>query len=164
MTEPPSHSHDDATTPVGFSTMCPQCGVMLDALTTSCGACGAVITGEGSSGERAQEARNAELRQQVADARRIALEAESKLEALSKARAPKAAAASAPLVTPKRVAAAHLFVMARGVTPSVIVDGVDLAPSDTQQVIFLSRRVAMQKALKRAQGIRLRSAQRPLPP
>lgn len=147
--------------------------------------------------EQAQEAQNAELRQQVADARRIALEAESKLEQFSRAREPKATAV--PNTEPTRVAPAHLFVMARGGTPGVLIDGVeaaqtspavievapghhtvgvrgggntffpaqygvDLAPSDTQQVIFLSRRVAMQESLRRARGIRPRAAQRPPQP
>ena len=127
--------------------------------------------------EQAQEAENAELRKQVADTRRIALEAESKMEAMARAKAPKAAA-------PAPVAHAHVFVMTRGGAPAIVVDGVeaaqrspavvevapghhqvsvrgagtdffpaeygvDLAPNDTQQVIFLSRRVATQQALKR---------------
>jgi hypothetical protein len=48
---------DAVTTPAGITTHCPQCGVRLDALTTSCGRCGAVITGGGHDGERAERVR-----------------------------------------------------------------------------------------------------------
>ncbi|MBI2407886.1 MAG: protein kinase [Gemmatimonadetes bacterium] len=48
---------DAVTTPAGITTHCPQCGVPLDALTTSCGRCGAVITGGGHDGERAERVR-----------------------------------------------------------------------------------------------------------
>ncbi|MBI1809033.1 MAG: protein kinase [Gemmatimonadetes bacterium] len=145
--------------------------------------------------EQSQEAENAELRKEVQDARRLALEAEAKMEAMSKERAPNTGAAkataarggapAAPVAAaPKPVVHAHLFVMARGGDPAVLVDGVeaasrspavvevapghhvvsvegggnmffpaqygvDVAPADTQEVIFLSRRVAMQQALKR---------------
>lgn len=146
--------------------------------------------------ERAEEAQDSALRAQVADARQRALAAEAKVEQLSKAREPNATAS--PLPKPQHVAPAHLFVMARGGTPSVIVDGVeaartspavievtpghhtvrvrganvffpveygvDLAPSDTQQVIFLSRTVAMKEALQRAQRMRPRAAPRPRQP
>ncbi len=57
MAEPPSKHNDAVTTPVGVTTICPQCGVMLDALTTSCGACGAVITGAGSDTGRGDKVR-----------------------------------------------------------------------------------------------------------
>ena len=57
MTDETAGSHDAETTPVGVTTICPQCGVMLDALTTTCGACGAVITGAGSEPGRADKLR-----------------------------------------------------------------------------------------------------------
>ena len=57
MTEPPRQHNDAVTTPVGITTICPQCGVMLDALTTSCGSCGAVITGAGADTARGDKVR-----------------------------------------------------------------------------------------------------------
>ncbi len=57
MPDKRSQSHDAVTTPVGVTTICPQCGMVLDALTTTCGACGAVITAGGSDGERAERVR-----------------------------------------------------------------------------------------------------------
>jgi len=59
MTEPskPRDALDAVTTPAGVTTICPQCGVSLDALTTACARCGAVITGGGSDGERAERLR-----------------------------------------------------------------------------------------------------------
>jgi hypothetical protein len=58
---------DAQTTPVGLTTICPQCGVHLDALTTTCGACGAVITGVGVDGERAERVR-AKLQDAIGEA------------------------------------------------------------------------------------------------
>jgi serine/threonine protein kinase len=59
MPETPAPQKNDAvTTPVGITTICPQCGVMLDALTTTCGACGAVITGAGSDTGRGDKVRS----------------------------------------------------------------------------------------------------------
>jgi serine/threonine protein kinase len=57
MTQDPNQSHDAQTTPVGAPTSCPQCGVQLDSLTTSCGACGAVITGGAMDAERMERVR-----------------------------------------------------------------------------------------------------------
>jgi hypothetical protein len=48
---------DAQTTPVGARTTCPQCGVQLDSLTTTCGACGAVITGGAMDAERMERVR-----------------------------------------------------------------------------------------------------------
>ncbi|MFI5311273.1 MAG: protein kinase [Gemmatimonadales bacterium] len=50
-----------------MTTICPQCGVHLDALTTTCGACGAVITAGGSDGERTERVR-AKLQDAIGDA------------------------------------------------------------------------------------------------
>ncbi|MBX9929223.1 MAG: serine/threonine protein kinase, partial [Gemmatimonadaceae bacterium] len=58
MAEPTPPPRDDAvTTPVGVRTICPQCGAALDAVTTSCSVCGAVITGGGAEAERAERVR-----------------------------------------------------------------------------------------------------------
>ena len=57
MAETPRQQTDAVTTPVGVTTICPQCGVMLDALTTTCGACGAVITGAGTDTGRGDKVR-----------------------------------------------------------------------------------------------------------
>ena len=57
MPDERSQSHDAVTTPVGVTTICPQCGVVLDALTTTCGACGAVITTGGPDSGRAERVR-----------------------------------------------------------------------------------------------------------
>jgi serine/threonine protein kinase len=57
MTQDPLQSNDAQTTPVGAPTSCPQCGVQLDSLTTSCGACGAVITGGAMDAERMERVR-----------------------------------------------------------------------------------------------------------
>jgi hypothetical protein len=57
MTETPRERNDAVTTPVGVTTICPQCGVMLDAVTTTCGACGAVITGAGTDSGRGDKVR-----------------------------------------------------------------------------------------------------------
>ena len=57
MPDERSKSHDAVTTPVGVTTICPQCGVVLDALTTTCGSCGAVITAGGSDGARTERVR-----------------------------------------------------------------------------------------------------------
>lgn len=55
---PDSHNaRDAATTPAGITTTCPQCGVTLDALATACAHCGAVVTGGGPDGERAERVR-----------------------------------------------------------------------------------------------------------
>ncbi len=61
------HSHDAVTTPVGVTTICPQCGVVLDALTTTCGACGAVITGAGTDEGRTERVRS-KLQDAIGDA------------------------------------------------------------------------------------------------
>lgn len=55
--EPVQPPYDAVTTPAGNSTTCPQCGVSLDALTTACARCGAVITGGGADGERVERLR-----------------------------------------------------------------------------------------------------------
>ena len=55
MTDDAAKSNDAETTPVGVTTICPQCGVMLDAVTTTCGACGAVITGAATELDRADK-------------------------------------------------------------------------------------------------------------
>ncbi len=59
MTDQPGSSgpFDAVTTPAGMTTTCPQCGVSLDALTTACARCGAVITGGGQDGDRAERLR-----------------------------------------------------------------------------------------------------------
>jgi serine/threonine protein kinase len=67
MSETPRQKNDAVTTPVGITTICPQCGVMLDALTTSCGACGAVITGAGSDTGRGDKVRT-KLQDAIGDA------------------------------------------------------------------------------------------------
>ncbi|MDP1889602.1 MAG: protein kinase [Gemmatimonadaceae bacterium] len=69
MTDQPSSSgpFDAVTTPAGITTTCPQCGVSLDALTTACARCGAVITGGGHDGERAERVRQ-RLQAQIGDA------------------------------------------------------------------------------------------------
>jgi hypothetical protein len=67
MPDTPRQHNDAVTTPVGVTTICPQCGVMLDALTTTCGACGAVITGAGSDTGRGEKVR-ARLQDAIGDA------------------------------------------------------------------------------------------------
>jgi serine/threonine-protein kinase len=67
MPDIPRPRDDAATTPVGITTICPQCGVMLDAITTTCGACGAVITGAGSDTGRGEKVR-AKLQDAIGDA------------------------------------------------------------------------------------------------
>jgi len=67
MSEPPRQRNDAVTTPVGVTTICPQCGVMLDAVTTTCGSCGAVITGAGTDTGRAEKVR-AKLQDAIGDA------------------------------------------------------------------------------------------------
>lgn len=57
MADDVSRSHDAQTTPVGLRTTCPQCGVQLDAVTTTCGACGAVVTGGTMDPDRAERVR-----------------------------------------------------------------------------------------------------------
>jgi serine/threonine protein kinase len=57
MTADAGQSHDAQTTPVGMRTNCPQCGVQLDSFTTTCGACGAVVTGGTMDAERAERVR-----------------------------------------------------------------------------------------------------------
>ncbi len=57
MPDEGSQSHDAVTTLAGVTTICPQCGVVLDALTTTCGACGAVITTGGPDSGRAERVR-----------------------------------------------------------------------------------------------------------
>jgi serine/threonine protein kinase, bacterial len=67
MAESPLEKNDAVTTPLGVTTICPQCGVMLDALTTTCGACGAVITGAGADTGRGDKVR-ARLQDTIGDA------------------------------------------------------------------------------------------------
>ncbi len=67
MSDVPHPSNDARTVPVGVTTICPQCGVHLDAVTTTCGACGAVITGSGADGERSERVR-AKLQDAIGDA------------------------------------------------------------------------------------------------
>ena len=67
MPDFPRPHNEAVTTPVGVTTICPQCGVMLDALTTSCGACGAVITGSGTDSGRSEKVR-AKLQDAIGDA------------------------------------------------------------------------------------------------
>ncbi len=67
MPEEPIKHNDAVTTPVGVTTICPQCGVMLDAVTTTCGACGAVITGAGSDTGRGDKVR-AKLQDAIGEA------------------------------------------------------------------------------------------------
>lgn len=67
MPDSPRQHNDAATTPVGITTICPQCGVMLDAVTTTCGACGAVITGAGTDTGRGEKVR-AKLQDAIGDA------------------------------------------------------------------------------------------------
>lgn len=67
MPETPRERNDAVTTPVGVTTICPQCGVMLDALTTTCGACGAVITGAGADTGRGEKVR-AKLQDAIGEA------------------------------------------------------------------------------------------------
>jgi hypothetical protein len=73
--------------------------------------------------DSAQAAENARLQAEVTEARRIALDAERKLEQLQAAKAAPAAAAAASAAPAKPDAHAHLFVMVRGGTPAVYVDG-----------------------------------------
>jgi serine/threonine protein kinase len=73
--------------------------------------------------QRAQDAENAKLQQEVADARRIALEAEQKMERMLAAQS----AASKAKVAPVPELHAHLFVMAQGGKPAVFVDGQKMA-------------------------------------
>src|ERR1019366_2962057 len=67
MPDERSQSHDAVTTPVGVTTICPQCGVVLDALTTTCGACGAGITTGGADSGRTERLRN-KLQEAIGDA------------------------------------------------------------------------------------------------
>jgi hypothetical protein len=67
MPDERSRSHDAVTTPVGVTTICPQCGVVLDALTTTCGACGAVVTGAGTDQGRIERVRT-KLQDAIGDA------------------------------------------------------------------------------------------------
>jgi hypothetical protein len=73
--------------------------------------------------ERAQDAENAKLQQEVADARRIALDAEKKMELMLAAQRTPATAKAVP--APELHA--HLFVMAQGGKPAVFVDGEKMA-------------------------------------
>ncbi|MCX5762875.1 MAG: protein kinase [Gemmatimonadetes bacterium] len=59
MTDSHQPPADDtaATTPVGITTICPECGASLDTLTTSCGRCGAAVTNGGPDGDRAERVR-----------------------------------------------------------------------------------------------------------
>src|ERR1039458_4345802 len=67
MPDTPGEHNEAVTTPVGVTTICPQCGVMLDALTTTCGACGAVITGAGTDTGRGDKVRT-KLQDAIGDA------------------------------------------------------------------------------------------------
>ena len=67
MSDDARQSHEAVTTPVGAATICPQCGVVLDALTTTCGACGAVITAGGPDSSRAERVRS-KLQDAIGDA------------------------------------------------------------------------------------------------
>ena len=67
MPDTPREHNEAVTTPVGVTTICPQCGVMLDALTTTCGACGAVITGAGTDTGRGDKVRT-KLQDAIGDA------------------------------------------------------------------------------------------------
>ena len=44
MTDPTRSSRDAVTTPVGVTTLCPQCGASVPAFETRCSACGALVT------------------------------------------------------------------------------------------------------------------------
>ena len=57
MTDDAGQSHDAQTTPIGARTKCPQCGVQLDAFTTSCAECGAVVTGGTMDASRMEKVR-----------------------------------------------------------------------------------------------------------
>ena len=57
MPDNPAPSHDAVTTPLNATATCPQCGVVLDPLTLSCGACGAVITSGAEDGGRGERVR-----------------------------------------------------------------------------------------------------------
>ncbi|HVZ50009.1 MAG TPA: protein kinase [Gemmatimonadaceae bacterium] len=52
------HGSDAQTTPLGARTLCPQCGAQLDSLTTTCGACGAVVTGGALDTQRMERVRS----------------------------------------------------------------------------------------------------------
>jgi serine/threonine-protein kinase len=67
MPDERSQSHDAVTTLVGVTTICPQCGVVLDTITTTCGACGAVITAGGPDSGRAERLRH-KLQEAIGDA------------------------------------------------------------------------------------------------
>ena len=49
--KPPNQSSDAVTTPVGVTTMCPQCGTHMPAFETQCSTCGAQL-GRGSEDEQ----------------------------------------------------------------------------------------------------------------
>jgi hypothetical protein len=70
---------------------------------------------------RAQDAENAKLQQEVTEARTIALDAERKMEQMM---ARQRAAAKAPATPAPQ---AHLFVMAHGGKPAVLVDGEEMS-------------------------------------
>jgi serine/threonine-protein kinase len=146
---------------------------------------------------------NARLQREVDDARKVALEAEHKMELMSQARAPKTVApaaaegakSQAPPPAPVEPPHAHIIVLARGGSPRVLIDGtptvnsaptvvevppgkhevtvqgaqgnvfsppsytLDLAPNDTQQVVFVSQRAAQfqrqrQQALDSARRVK----------
>lgn len=137
--------------------------------------------------QREQSIENAKLQKELDDARRIALEAERKVEKMA------AAQMSASGAGPKAVLAeaphAHLLVLVRGGAPQVWVDetrkadktpaaielptgrhsvsvkggqeflpsefNVELAPNDTQQMVFLSKTVAEAGRQRQQQGKRL---------
>jgi hypothetical protein len=136
--------------------------------------------------QKLEAGENARLQKEVDDARKLALDAEHKMELMSQAQAAKTAAPAEP-------PHAHIIVLARGGSPRVLVDGtptvnsaptvvevppgkhtvtvrgapgnvfsppaysIDLAPGDTQQVVFVSQRAAQ---FQRQQRQALDSARR----
>jgi hypothetical protein len=140
--------------------------------------------------QKSQAAENARLQQELDDAKKVASAAEHKLELASQSQAPKrgtpSPGTSATAAPPPEPPHAHIYVLVRGGSPSVIIDGertvnnapalvevppghhkvavrgaagnvftpdeynVDLAPNDTQQVIFISQRAAQIQQFRRA--------------
>jgi len=74
---------------------------------------------------RAQDVENTKLQQEVTEARRIALEAERKMEQMLAAQRAAVKTAVLPALAP----IAHLFVMTHGGKPAVFVDGEQMATS-----------------------------------
>jgi hypothetical protein len=129
--------------------------------------------------EKEQGAEIAALRKEIADAKKIAMEAERRRELTAAKPAPPPAKGTVAVVATAEPPHAHLFVMVKGGVPGVLVDGkqmadrspavievspgrhsvtvqsaagsqeflpleynVDLAPNDTEQVVFMSARAA----------------------